>query len=92
MTMVKSEALDKNLSPEELTNIVRSKSVYIMPFEVNQYVYMITGGRALKVVVTDIGVGSIQLNGSWYTWEEMETKGGIYEAEFDALTAIAQMG
>jgi hypothetical protein len=52
---------------------------------------MITGGRALKVVVTDIGVGSIQLNGQWYTWEEMENKGGVYEAEFDALTAIAQM-
>lgn len=90
--MIKSEALDKSLAPEEIINIVRSKPVYIMPYEVNQYVYMITGGRALKVVVTDIGVGSIQLNGSWYSWEEMEAKGGVYEAEFDALTAIAQMG
>ena len=89
--MTRTEAVDTNLSPEQLKDVVSRGHVYNMPFEVNQYVYMLTGGRALKVVVTDIAVGSIQLNGQWYTWEEMENKGGVYEAEFDALTAIAQM-
>jgi len=90
--VTRTQAVDKNLSPDELKNIVTSGHVYNMPFEINQYVYMITGTRALRVVVTDIGVGSIQLNGQWYTWEELEEKGGAFEAEFDALTAIAQMG
>lgn len=88
--MARTEAVDKNLSAEELKNVVMKGHVYKMPYELNQYVYMITGSRALRVVVTDIGVGSIQLNGQWYTWEELEEKGGAYEAEFDALTAISQ--
>ena len=87
--MKRTEVIDKNLPAEEIKNIIMKGSGYASAYTINQYVYMITGKRALKVVVTDIGVGSIQLNGSWYTWDEIEEKGGIFDAEFDALTAIA---
>jgi hypothetical protein len=36
----------------------------------------------------DVGLHSIQLNGRWYDWEEIENLGGIFESEFDALRSM----
>jgi hypothetical protein len=41
------------------------------------------------VIATDVSIRGVQLSGSWYTWEEVEAMGGVYDSEFDALKAIA---
>ncbi|MCR4758306.1 MAG: hypothetical protein K5792_10945 [Butyrivibrio sp.] len=41
------------------------------------------------VIATDISIRGVQLSGAWYTWEDLEAMGGVYESEFDALKAIA---
>jgi hypothetical protein len=41
------------------------------------------------VIATDISIRGVQLSGAWYTWEDVEAMGGVYESEFEALSAIA---
>ncbi|WP_196803683.1 MULTISPECIES: hypothetical protein [Butyrivibrio] len=48
--------------------------------------------KPFMVIVTDISLKGIQLSGAWYTWDDLEAMGGVYESEFDALKAIADRG
>lgn len=41
------------------------------------------------VIATDVSIRGVQLSGQWYTWEELEYMGGVYDSEFEALKAIA---
>ena len=58
------------------------------PFNLNRSVYIIQRGKPQNVMVTDVSLKGIQLNGSWMTWEELDKNGGIYGSEFEALSSI----
>ena len=87
--MLKTQILSKNVALDYLNYYIEMNRVYLMPLSMEQEAYIVVKGRPFKVVVTDIGVKSIQLSGAWYTWEELEEMGGVFSTSFDALKAIA---
>ncbi|MBQ1902000.1 MAG: hypothetical protein II169_05570 [Lachnospiraceae bacterium] len=87
--MVKVNVLDKNISIADLEDMIRSGRVFTTPFSLNRSVYVINHKKPQNVMVTDISLKGIQLNGAWISWEQLEQEGGIYGSEFDAINAIA---
>lgn len=84
--MIRTELITKETNKDDLAHAVHMKRAFLSPVAVNDYVWIVAGGRPTKVTVTDIAVGSIQLQGRWYTWDEaIEAYGGVFETEFDAL-------
>ena len=89
--MVKTEVITNDTPRDKLSRMVHLQRAFIMPYSVNNDVWIIIKGKPTKVIVTDIAVRSIQLNGRWYTWEEVEAEhGGVFESEFEALTSMAK--
>ncbi|MCR4903623.1 MAG: hypothetical protein K6A23_12245 [Butyrivibrio sp.] len=81
--------LSKKFTIEQIVSMIDSGHAYYLPFGINKKAYMVVNNKPNMVVVSDISIFSINLNGSWYTWEELENLGGLYESEFDALSAVA---
>ncbi len=90
--MTRIEPLSKNTSLEELENMMKVGHVVVLPFKVAQNVYIIQNHKPQKVMVTDISMVGVQLNGVFSTWESIEDNGGIYVSEYDALSAMAARG
>lgn len=86
--MIESKRLDKDLTVKEVLTLMETGHVYIMPLVVGREAYIIANKKPSKVIVTDISVKSIQLSGQWYTWEEINKLGGVYESEFGALQHV----
>ena len=87
--MLKTTPLTKNYSIDQLNYLIDTGHVFVTPFGLNRTCYIVVNHKPFMVVATDISIRGIQLSGAWYTWEDLETMGGVYESEFDALKAIA---
>ena len=90
--MIKVEVLDKNTSIADLVEMIKTGRVVTVPFSLNRSVYVINHHKPQNVMVTDVSLKGIQLNGAWISWEQLEQEGGIYGSEFDALNAISTKG
>ncbi len=90
--MKKAEILSKKTCIEDIVEYIKMGRVFVMPYGLNRSVYVIINHNPQHVMVTDISVKGIQLNGAWISWEKLDEDGGIYESEFEALTAIAERG
>ena len=86
--MIKTVAITKGTPASEIQTAAKLEKAYIIPFSLNSFVWIILDGKATRTLVMDVSVNAIQLNGRWYSWEEIDSLGGIYESEFDALTHI----
>lgn len=88
--MVRTELLDPaGTSLMDLAVAVKSGRVAVFPWGLTKKVYVIHNRHPEEVMVTDISIKGVQLNGAWSTWEELEQNGGVYESEFAALNSIA---
>ncbi|MBR5970486.1 MAG: hypothetical protein IK016_09115 [Lachnospiraceae bacterium] len=87
--MIKTQVLGKNVALDYLNYYLDMERVYLMPMTLGQDAYIVVHGKPSKVVVTDIGIKSIQLSGAWYTWEQLEEMGGVFNTSFDALKSVA---
>ncbi|MBR4668973.1 MULTISPECIES: hypothetical protein [unclassified Butyrivibrio] len=87
--MTKTVPLSKTLSIDQLNHLIDTGHVYVTPFGLNRTAYIVVNHKPFMVITTDISINGIQLSGAWYTWEDIEAMGGVYESEFDALKAIA---
>ena len=90
--MMRTAPLSKSLSLDQLNHLTDTGHVFVTPFALNRTAYIVVNNRPFMVIVTDISVKGIQLSGAWYTWDDLEAMGGVYESEFDALKAIAGSG
>lgn len=86
--MVKTQVLSKNVALDYLNYYIDMSRVYLVPLSLNQEAYIVVNHKPSKVIVTDIAIHSIQLSGAWYTWEQLEVMGGVFNSEFDALKAV----
>lgn len=86
--MSRSVLIGKDTDKAVLSEASKQGRAVILPFRPNTYVWMISNGIPLKTLCMDVGLYSIQLNGRWFTWEEIENLGGVYESEFDALRSL----
>ena len=82
------EKLQKDITLEELNHLMDTGHIYRFPFAINREVYIISNHKPTRVMVTDMSVKQIQLNGQWYTEEEVKRIGGVYDSEFAALRSI----
>ena len=89
--MKKIEVLNKKYTIDQVMDAMRGNRVVILPFVLNEDVFVINNKKPQKKMVTDISLKGIQLNGVWTTWEELEAQGGLFESEFEALSAIGNM-
>ena len=89
---MKTELLGKHVALDYLNYYIDLERVFLAPLSMNQEAYKVVNGKPSQVVVTDIGVNSIQLSGAWYTWEQLESMGGVFGSSFDALKAVAEKG
>ena len=87
--MIKSEILSKKISIDNLNLLIDTGHVYYFPFALNRTAYIVVNHKPFMVIATDISIKGVQLSGAWYSWEDLEAMGGVYESEFDALKAIA---
>ncbi|MCR5100424.1 MAG: hypothetical protein K6B41_03610 [Butyrivibrio sp.] len=87
--MVRSEILSKKISLQNLNLLIDTGHVYYFPFALNRTAYIVVNGKPSMVIVSDVSIKGIQLSGCWYSWEELDALGGVYDSEFEALTAIA---
>ncbi|WP_022748691.1 hypothetical protein [Lachnobacterium bovis] len=89
--MKRTEKITNTTSNETFNDAVRFERAYMFPFTLNENVWICfrEKQRAVSVFVTDISINGIQLSGSWYTWDELEKSGGVYESEFDALRSMS---
>ena len=83
-----AEKLQKNITIDELNHLIDGGHVYRFQFAINREVYIISNHKPSKVMVTDMSVKGIQLNGPWYSEKELEEIGGVYGSEFEALSAL----
>ena len=90
--MMKTVPLSKSLSLDQLNHLIDTGHIFVTPFALNRTAYIVVKHQPFMVIVTDISIRGIQLSGAWYTWEDIEKLGGVYESEFDALKAIADGG
>ncbi len=88
--MIRSEILSKKISIDNLNLLIDTGHVYYFPFALNRTAYIVVNNKPSMVIVSDISIKGVQLSGSWYTWEELDAMGGVFDSEFDALSAIAQ--
>ena len=84
------EKLQKDITLEELNHLMDTGHIYRFPFAINREVYIISNHKPTRVMVTDMSVKQIQLNGQWYTEEEVKRMGGVYDSEFAALRSITE--
>ena len=87
--MIRTQPLSKNLTLDQLNHLIDTGHVFMSPFGLNRSAYIVINHKPFMVIVTDISVNAIQLSGSWYTWEELERMGGVFDSEFEALKAVA---
>ncbi len=87
--MLKTVPLTKNLSLDQLNHLIDTGHVFVTPFGLNRTCYIVVNHKPFMVIATDISIRGVQLSGSWYTWEELQAMGGVYDSEFEALKAIA---
>ena len=87
--MIKTTPLTKNYSIDQLNYLIDTGHVFVTPFGLNRTCYIVVNHKPFMVVATDISIRGIQLSGAWYTWEDLEAMGGVYESELEALKAIA---
>ncbi|MCH4193619.1 MAG: hypothetical protein LKF52_15105 [Butyrivibrio sp.] len=85
-----AEKLQKNITIDELNHLIDTGHVYRFPFAINREVYIISNHKPSKVMVTDMSVKGIQLNGQWYSEKEIDEIGGVYGSEFEALSAVSR--
>ncbi len=90
--MLRTVPLSKSLSLDQLNHLTDTGHVYVTPFALNRTAYIVVNQKPFMVIVTDISIKGIQLSGAWYSWDDLENMGGVYESEFDALKAIANSG
>ena len=88
--MTKVDILNKNYTINQVLDALRVGKLVVLPFLLNEDVFVINNNMPQKKMVTDISMKAIQLNGVWSTWEQIEAEGGIYDSEFGALTALSQ--
>ena len=86
--MLKTEPLSKSTSLDQINHLIDTGHIFVTPFGINRTCYIVVNGKPFKVICTDISVKGVQLSGSWYSWEELDRMGGVYDSEFDALKAI----
>jgi hypothetical protein len=87
--MLKTMPLSKNYSLDQLNHLIDTGHVLVIPFALNRTAYIVVNHKPFMVIVTDISIKGVQLSGAWYSWDDLEVMGGVYESEFDALKAIA---
>ena len=85
-----AEKLQKDITIEDLNHLMDTGHIYRFPFAINREVYIISNHKPTRVMVTDMSVKQIQLNGQWYTEEEVKRMGGVYDSEFAALRSITE--
>ena len=86
--MLKTEPLSKSTSLDRINHLIDTGHIFVTPFGINRTCYIVVNNKPFKVICTDISVKGVQLSGSWYSWEELDSMGGVYDSEFDALKAI----
>lgn len=89
VNMLKTTPLSKSISLDQLNHLVDTGHVFVTPFALNRACYIVVNHKPFMVIATDISIKGVQLSGAWYTWEDLEKMGGVYESEFEALKAIA---
>lgn len=87
--MDRTQPLSKDVTIDELNHLIDTGHVFVTPFGLNRTAYIVVNHKPFMVIATDISIRGVQLSGAWYTWEDLEAMGGVYESEFDALKAIA---
>ncbi|MBQ6588882.1 MAG: hypothetical protein IJI01_09400 [Butyrivibrio sp.] len=87
--MIKTQPLTKNYTLDQLNHLIDTGHVFVTPFGLNRSCYIVVNHKPFMVIATDISIRGVQLSGAWYTWEDLEAMGGVYESEFEALSAIA---
>ena len=87
--MIKTLPLSKNYTLDQLNHLIDTVHVFVTPFGLNRTCYIVVNHKPFMVIATDISIRGVQLSGAWYTWEDVEAMGGVYESEFEALSAIA---
>ena len=85
-----AEKLQKDITIEDLNHLMDTGHIYRFPFAINREVYIISNHKPTRVMVTDMSVKQIQLNGQWYTEEEIKRIGGVFDSEFAALRSITE--
>lgn len=88
--MLRTQPLSKNLTLDQLNHLIDTGHVFMSPFGLNRSAYIVINHKPFMVIVTDVSINAIQLSGSWYTWEELERMGGVFDSEFEALKAVAE--
>ena len=83
-----AEKLQKNITIDEVNHLIDGGHVYRFQFAINREVYIISNHKPSKVMVTDMSVKGIQLNGQWYSEKALEDPGGSSGSEFEALSAL----
>ncbi len=87
--MIRTEPLNKNITVDQLNHLIDTGHVFVTPFGLNRTCYIVVNHKPFMVIATDISIRGVQLSGAWYTWEDLEAMGGVYDSEFDALKAIS---
>jgi hypothetical protein len=87
--MQRTELLSKRVSLEDLNHLIDTGHVFVTPFGLNRQCYIVVNHKPFMVIATDVSIRGVQLSGAWYTWEDLEAMGGVYDSEFEALKAIA---
>ncbi len=87
--MMRTTGLSKTTSIDQLIHMIDTGHVFVSPFALNRTAYIVVNHKPFMVVVTDVSIRAVQLSGAWYSWEDLESMGGVYESEFEALKAIA---
>ncbi len=87
--MIRTMPLGKNLTIDQLNHLIDTGHAFVTPFGLNRTCYIVVNHKPFMVIATDISIRGVQLSGAWYTWEDLEAMGGVYESEFEALKAIS---
>ncbi|WP_029230897.1 hypothetical protein [Butyrivibrio sp. VCB2006] len=87
--MIRTEPLNKNYTIDQINHLIDTGHVFVTPFGLNRTCYIVVNHKPFMVIATDISIRGVQLSGAWYTWEDLAAMGGVYESEFEALSAIA---
>ena len=87
--MLRTTPLSKNVSLDQLNHLIDTGHVFVTPFGLNRTAYIVVNHKPFMVIATDVSIKGVQLSGAWYSWEDLEAMGGVYESEFAALRAIS---
>ena len=87
--MLRTMPLSKNVSLDQLNHLIDTGHVFVTPFGLNRTAYIVVNHKPFMVIASDVSIKGVQLSGAWYSWEDLEAMGGVYESEFEALRAIS---